>query len=99
TCISNSRRSGTALATLLLTATGTPIAIASKIFVWTPRATRRGPTAAEDPRRYGRISGTAPVTQTAGSHANRRTARVGFLPAITKRARGSLARTDLKTSR
>src|SRR5205807_3306029 len=48
---SEDRLVGSAAAVMELAATGTPIAIASIILFWSPRAMRSGTTAAEAPRR------------------------------------------------
>ena len=69
-------------AAIRLVTTGTPIAIASRILFCVPRAMFSGATISAERRRYGRTSGTDPVTVTPGSFPSRCTAGDGSAPTI-----------------
>ena len=80
-----------------VTTTGRAIAIASSTLFWMPRAIRKGATAHAACARYGRTSGTLPVTTTPGWRASARTASVGRLPTMVNCAAGTASRTAGKT--
>ena len=64
------------------------MAKASSSLFWMPRAMRIGATNTSAASRYGRVSGTRPVTVTPRLVAKRRTAAAGRLPQIVKAASG-----------
>ena len=78
--------------------TGRPIAIASSTLFWMPRASRSGATTTAACCRYGRTSGTVPVTATC-SEASAFTAAAGLRPTMWKRTWGRAARSAGSTSR
>ena len=65
-------------AAALLVTTGTPVAIASRILFCVPRAIDSGATITAERCRYGRTSGTEPVTVTPGSSPSLRIAGIGI---------------------
>jgi hypothetical protein len=81
-------------ATAGVTTQGRPAATASRTLFWTPRATWSGAAATAACQRYGRTSGTAPVTlMPRASLASSRTGGEGDEPTRTNRASGRAART------
>ena len=79
--------------------TGRPIAIASRILFWVPRAMRNGAMLATAPCANGRTSGTVPVTITPGNLPSARMSAGGSAPMMLSVASGRRARTKGSTSR
>ena len=86
-------------AAIVLATTGTPSAMASRILFCVPRAMLSGATINAERRRYGRTSGTEPVTVTPDTASRRRTAGDGSAPTMNNRSPGRRRRSNGKTLR